>query len=158
MPFTLSHPAAVLPLLRPPFVPVALVAGAMAPDVPYFLGTLGIPLSAGDWYEPFLNATTSHSPLGALTVSLPVTLALAAGWLLLRGPVTELLPRPAPHPASAPHPAPAPTAPAPPSPPRRQPPCPNRQPPCPWPSPRPARRFAASLMSSAVVGGCCCPR
>ncbi|MFI5942298.1 DUF4184 family protein [Streptomyces uncialis] len=113
MPFTLSHPAAVLPLLRPPFVPVALVAGAMAPDMPYFLGTLGIPLSAGDWYEPFLNATTSHSPLGALTVSLPVTLALAAGWLLLRGPVTELLPRPAPHPASAPHPAPAPTPPAP---------------------------------------------
>ncbi|MYY11935.1 DUF4184 family protein [Streptomyces sp. SID4919] len=107
MPFTLSHPAAVLPLLRPPFVPVALVAGAMAPDTPYFLGTLGIPLSAGDWYEPFLNATTSHSPLGALTVSLPVALALAAGWLLLRGPVTELLPRPAPRPA------PAPTAPAP---------------------------------------------
>ncbi|MEU0688563.1 DUF4184 family protein [Streptomyces uncialis] len=102
MPFTLSHPAAVLPLLRPPFVPVALVAGAMAPDMPYFLGTLGIPLSAGDRYEPFLNATTSHSPLGALTVSLPVTVALAAGWLLLRGPVTELLPRPAPHPAPAP--------------------------------------------------------
>ncbi|MFJ4772511.1 DUF4184 family protein [Streptomyces uncialis] len=104
MPFTLSHPAAVLPLLRPPFVPVALVAGAMAPDTPYFLGTLGIPLSAGDWYEPFLNATTSHSPLGALTVSLPVTLVLAAGWLLLRGPVTELLPSPAPRPAPAPEP------------------------------------------------------
>lgn len=99
MPFTLSHPAAVLPLLRPPFVPMALVAGAMAPDVPYFLGTLGVPLTAGDWYEPFLNATTSHSPLGVLTVSLPVTLALVAGWLLLRRPLAALLPPSGPPPA-----------------------------------------------------------
>jgi hypothetical protein len=35
MPFTLSHPAAVLLLCRPPFVASALVAGAVAPDLPY---------------------------------------------------------------------------------------------------------------------------
>ncbi|MFE5852911.1 DUF4184 family protein [Streptomyces sp. NPDC056500] len=100
MPFTLSHPAAVVPLLRRPFVPVALVMGAMAPDLPYFLQTLRIPVAAGDWYGPFLNATTSHSLTGVLTVTLPCTLLLVAGYWLLRGPVTELLParlvRPAP--------------------------------------------------------------
>ncbi len=38
MPFTVSHAAAVLPLLRrAPLVPAALVVGSMAPDVPYFL-------------------------------------------------------------------------------------------------------------------------
>ncbi|MFE7129906.1 DUF4184 family protein [Streptomyces sp. NPDC057638] len=92
MPFTLSHPAAVLPLLRRPFVPAALVAGAMAPDVPYFLATSGIRSYAGAWYEPYLNATTSHTPTGVLTVTLPFTLALLAGYHLLREPVSALLP------------------------------------------------------------------
>lgn len=37
MPFTFSHPAAVLPLVRRgPWVATGLVAGAMAPDVPFF--------------------------------------------------------------------------------------------------------------------------
>ncbi|KQV16548.1 MULTISPECIES: DUF4184 family protein [unclassified Kitasatospora] len=45
MPFTLSHPAAVLPLLegtraRGPLVAAGLVAGSMAPDVPYFADSL----------------------------------------------------------------------------------------------------------------------
>ncbi|MFJ2778051.1 MULTISPECIES: DUF4184 family protein [unclassified Kitasatospora] len=45
MPFTLSHPAAVLPLLRVagergPLVASALVAGSMAPDVPFFAESL----------------------------------------------------------------------------------------------------------------------
>ncbi|GAA1613291.1 MULTISPECIES: DUF4184 family protein [Kribbella] len=35
MPFTLAHPAAVLPLVRRPFVASALVAGAVAPDLLY---------------------------------------------------------------------------------------------------------------------------
>jgi uncharacterized protein DUF4184 len=35
MPFTLAHPAAVLPLIRRPFVTSALVAGAVAPDLLY---------------------------------------------------------------------------------------------------------------------------
>src|SRR5690606_26266927 len=63
VPFTLSHPAAVLPFVRAPFVPAALVAGALAPDVPYFVR---LPRSADAWYEPFVNATTTHQPLGAL--------------------------------------------------------------------------------------------
>ncbi|MFI1017820.1 DUF4184 family protein [Streptomyces sp. NPDC020965] len=92
MPFTLSHPAAVIPLLRPPFVPVALVMGAVAPDIPYFLQIPRIPVTAGAWYEPFLNATTSHSPTGALTVALPLALTLVAGYRLLREPVSALLP------------------------------------------------------------------
>ncbi|MEV0893740.1 DUF4184 family protein [Promicromonospora sp. NPDC050262] len=36
MPFTLSHPAAVLPLLCHPFSAAAIGAGAVAPDLPYF--------------------------------------------------------------------------------------------------------------------------
>ncbi|WP_217617334.1 DUF4184 family protein, partial [Cellulomonas sp. GbtcB1] len=54
MPFTLAHPAAVLPFARPPFVPAALGAGALAPDVPYFLP---LPRPAGSWFEPSVNAT-----------------------------------------------------------------------------------------------------
>ncbi|MEV8390612.1 MULTISPECIES: DUF4184 family protein [unclassified Streptomyces] len=92
MPFTLSHTAAVIPLLRSPFVPAALVMGTMAPDVPYFLQALRITLTAGAWYEPFLNATTSHSPTGALTVTLPFALLLVAAYRLLWGPVIALLP------------------------------------------------------------------
>lgn len=37
MPFTLAHPAAVLPLARTKLVFSALVAGALAPDIGYFL-------------------------------------------------------------------------------------------------------------------------
>jgi hypothetical protein len=37
MPFTASHPAAVLPLLRTPLPASALVIGSMAPDIPFFL-------------------------------------------------------------------------------------------------------------------------
>lgn len=91
MPFTLSHPAAVLPLLRSPFCPAALVCGALAPDAPYFLSGAGIPVSAQSWYEPFLNATYSHT-LPGLTVALPFTLVLLALYGLIRRPVAELLP------------------------------------------------------------------
>jgi hypothetical protein len=37
MPFTLAHPAAVLPLTRRGLVPSALVVGSMAPDFGYFI-------------------------------------------------------------------------------------------------------------------------
>ena len=37
MPFTLAHPAAVLPFARTKLVFSALIAGALAPDVGYFL-------------------------------------------------------------------------------------------------------------------------
>ncbi|MCI3934816.1 DUF4184 family protein [Streptomyces sp. AN091965] len=93
MPFTLSHPAAVLPLLRHPFVPSALLAGAMAPDVPYLLGALGLTATRStDWHEPLLNATTTHSPGWGLGIDLFFTLCLLAAYGLLRRPITALLP------------------------------------------------------------------
>lgn len=92
MPFTLAHPAAVLPLLRHPFVPAALVAGSMAPDVPYFLNAAGIrSTTAGDWYEPLLNATTTHS-LGGLPIDVLYALVLVGAYWLIRTPITALLP------------------------------------------------------------------
>jgi hypothetical protein len=104
VPFTLSHPAAVLPLLRPPFSAAALVAGAIAPDLPYFARSTPIPVSAQSWYEPYLNATTSHGLLGAVTVSLPYALALWGLYLVARRPVGGLLPVAPPQ--AAPDPAP----------------------------------------------------
>ena len=93
MPFTLSHPAAVLPLMRRPFVPAALVAGAVAPDVPYFLTRLGVSeTSSQDWYGPLLNATETHSFDAGLLVDLPLAVVLVAAYRMLRAPVTALLP------------------------------------------------------------------
>jgi hypothetical protein len=95
VPFTLSHPAAVLPLLRRPFSAAALVAGALAPDLPYFARSTPVTVSAQSWYEPYMNATTSHTLLGAVTVSLPYAIALWGLFLLARRPVGSLLPTPA---------------------------------------------------------------
>jgi hypothetical protein len=92
MPFTLSHPAAVLPFVRRPFSAAALVAGAVAPDLPYFARSTPVPVSAQSWYEPFMNATTSHTLAGALTVSLPYALALYGFLRAARRPVAGLLP------------------------------------------------------------------
>ncbi|MGW7449613.1 DUF4184 family protein [Kitasatospora sp. NPDC054795] len=100
MPFTLSHPAAVLPLMRRPFSRTALVAGAVAPDLPYFLVTTGLPVGAQSWYEPFANATTTHGVSGVVAVTLPYALLL---WALLRAarrPLAFLLPSPVPGPPS----------------------------------------------------------
>lgn len=92
MPFTLAHPAAVLPFVRGRFVTAGLVAGAMAPDLPYFARAARIPVYAGAWYEPFLNATTSHSWSGAVTVSLVYALALCGCYRLVRAPLLDLAP------------------------------------------------------------------
>lgn len=91
MPLTFAHPAAVLPLFRAPFVPAALVAGAMSPDLPYFLSATGTTVTAQSWYEPFFNATTSHSPLGALTVSLPMALLAYLGMVAATPPAATVL-------------------------------------------------------------------
>ena len=79
MPFTLAHPAAVLPL-RKKLVFSALVIGAMAPDFHYFLGL-------------HVDAETSHSIAGAFYFCLPV--ALATLWLfhrVLKLPMISLAP------------------------------------------------------------------
>ncbi len=90
MPFTLSHAAAVVPLARGPLVPAALVVGAMAPDVPYFVK---VPRYAGAWYEPFVNATTTHHWPGALTVAVPTAAALLAVWWVVKAPLAALVTR-----------------------------------------------------------------
>ncbi|MEU3566569.1 DUF4184 family protein [Kitasatospora sp. NPDC006786] len=90
MPFTLSHPAAVLPLLRAagargPLVASALVAGSMAPDVPFFAESLlpGV----------YAHGGLTHRWWAVPTLDVAVAGALVAGWHgLLRGPVVALLP------------------------------------------------------------------
>ncbi|MEE6283196.1 DUF4184 family protein [Georgenia sp. MJ170] len=92
MPLTFAHPAAVLPLMRGPLVPTALVAGALAPDMPYFLRALRIPVSAQSWWEPFLNATTTHHWPGAVTVALPLALVLYLALAFCERPARWALP------------------------------------------------------------------
>ncbi|MEY9894942.1 hypothetical protein ABIA31_008630 [Catenulispora sp. MAP5-51] len=85
MPFTLAHPAAVLPLMhrgqaRGGLIGSALVFGAMAPDVPYFAGAFAL----GD---------LAHTWAAVPTLDVAITVALAAAWhLLLRAPLVRLLP------------------------------------------------------------------
>lgn len=67
MPFTGSHPAAVLPLARGRLVPSALVLGSMVPDLPYF-----IPVPA--------SATLTHSIPGAVTVDVLLGGAVFVLW------------------------------------------------------------------------------
>ncbi|WP_448626700.1 DUF4184 family protein [Geodermatophilus sp. URMC 64] len=68
MPFTGSHPAAVLPFLRTPLPASALVLGSMAPDLPYYL-----PLP--QWYA-------THTALAVVTTDL---LLGALAWLVWHG-------------------------------------------------------------------------
>ncbi|MFE4519751.1 DUF4184 family protein, partial [Kitasatospora sp. NPDC056783] len=90
MPFTLSHPAAVLPLLRAagargPLVASALVAGSMAPDVPFFAESL-LPGVYG-------HGGLTHRWWAVPTLDVAIAGALVAGWHgLLRGPAVALLP------------------------------------------------------------------
>lgn len=74
MPFTGSHPAAVLPFLRAPVPVSALVIGSLAPDAPLYL--------------PKVPGWPTHTALGVLTVD---TALAAAGWAVWHG----LLARPA---------------------------------------------------------------
>lgn len=80
MPFTLAHPAAVLPLrhlrgLRT----AALVIGSMVPDTPYYLPV------------PHRVAFDTHTLTGSYLIDLPLGIILLAAALLLREPLTALL-------------------------------------------------------------------
>jgi hypothetical protein len=81
VPFTFSHPAAVIPLRRAGLVFSALVVGSMAPDFEYFfrLTRLG---------------HTSHTFPGVITFTFPVALAvLLLFHLVVKWPLISLLPR-----------------------------------------------------------------
>lgn len=78
MPFTASHPAAVLPLMGGGLVPSALVIGSMAPDLPYF-----VPI-------PVAQAST-HSVVGIVTVDLAIAAVCFAIWQLLVAPAAVAL-------------------------------------------------------------------
>ncbi|GAA2412929.1 DUF4184 family protein [Actinomadura vinacea] len=80
MPFTLSHPAAVIPIARGRMVPSALVLGSMAPDLPYFL-------SMGEWRG------ATHEPLGLVTIDIAMGILLFAVFhLLWKHPLVALAP------------------------------------------------------------------
>ncbi|MGW2239258.1 DUF4184 family protein [Streptomyces sp. NPDC001759] len=91
MPFTLSHAAAVLPVVRGDgsgrgrLVPAVLVAGSFSPDMTYFAA------SAVPGAMEFGGFT--HSFAGVFTVDVVVAWLLVALWLLVREPVVALLPR-----------------------------------------------------------------
>jgi Domain of unknown function (DUF4184) len=79
VPFTGSHPAAVLPLLRTPLPASALVIGSIAPDVPYFV--LGRP------------AWTTHTALAVVSTDLLIGAAVWLVWhALLAGPALAAAP------------------------------------------------------------------
>ncbi|MER7172908.1 DUF4184 family protein [Streptomyces mesophilus] len=91
MPFTLSHAAAVLPLVRRDgtgrgaLLPSVMIAGSFAPDLTYFAAS-GVP--GGMEFGSF-----THSWAGVLTVDAVLAALLVGVWLLLREPVVALLPR-----------------------------------------------------------------
>jgi Domain of unknown function (DUF4184) len=72
VPFTGSHPAAVLPLLRTSLPASALVAGSIAPDVPFYL-PVGLPRA-------------THTALAVVTVDLLVAALAWALWHALLAP------------------------------------------------------------------------
>ena len=82
MPFTLAHPAAVLPLRRVRLLrTVPLILGAMAPDIPYYW----------PWRIGKHIPQATHTLMGTLTIDLPIGLALLLFLWLLRVPLAAPL-------------------------------------------------------------------
>ena len=82
MPFTLAHPAAVLPLRRARLMStVPLIIGAMTPDVPYYF----------PWRIAKHIPEATHTFLGTFTLDLPIGLVLLLFLWLLRGPLAAPL-------------------------------------------------------------------
>ena len=90
MPFTLAHPAAVLPLIRRPFVASALVAGAVAPDLLYVDPIYRL---ATQYINGNFTLTLTHEFTSALWLDpLLALLMLGIYNLVLRRPLTALAP------------------------------------------------------------------
>lgn len=82
MPFTLSHPAAVLPLFpwaRDPIFLVSLVIGSLSPDFGYYTRMFGV-------------ATAAHSLVGSVLICMPSGLFALAVILVFRKPLLFLMP------------------------------------------------------------------
>jgi hypothetical protein len=82
MPFTLAHPAAVLPFRR--FCPryltfPALIAGSVSPDASYFFGQLNL--------GPF-----AHHPIKGFLFGIPAGLVIFVAFYILRSPALKMLP------------------------------------------------------------------
>ena len=82
MPFTPAHAAAVLPLNRRPLVLGALVAGSLAPDLPYYFSMGSQPVRAG----------LTHTWAGTLVVDVPLGLVLLLLARVLARPLAALAP------------------------------------------------------------------
>ncbi|MEV6284650.1 DUF4184 family protein [Kribbella sp. NPDC051770] len=90
MPFPLAHPAAVLPLIRKPFVASALVAGALAPDLLY-VGPLYT--FATRYINGNLTLTLTHDFTSALWLDpLLALLGFLVFHLLVKRPLIALAP------------------------------------------------------------------
>lgn len=82
MPFTLAHPAAIMPLRRLRYVPtLALLVGSVVPDVPYYLPARALTASLVDL----------HSVFGAMVAGIPLGMLILALVLFLRRPLTALM-------------------------------------------------------------------
>ena len=79
MPFTFSHPAAILPLLPLRLVPSALVIGSMTPDLPYYVP--GQPISSAD----------THAAGGIIGLDLALGALVFAVWHVLLAPTLVAL-------------------------------------------------------------------
>ncbi|MFD3456026.1 DUF4184 family protein [Streptomyces sp. NPDC058691] len=89
MPFTLSHPAAVVMVARHPLVIPALVMGSVAPDVAEFTG---IKADHPVWWEPFFNLTYTHSFPG-IGIDVVYALLLVLLYMLAKRPVLAMVPK-----------------------------------------------------------------
>lgn len=78
MPFTPAHAVVALPFVRTPLLPAAIAVGAMAPDLPLFVG------------GSVLTYQVTHT--NVLVTSLVALLLLSLWYLLLRPAVRELSP------------------------------------------------------------------
>jgi hypothetical protein len=85
MPWTFSHPAAVLPLARLRFLSLpALVCGSLTPDVGYYFGLHEL-------------AARAHSIPGTIWIGIPTGLLCLLAFYMCRRPVWFLLPQPHRH-------------------------------------------------------------
>lgn len=86
MPFTLAHPALVLPLRRSGLPLTALVAGSLSPDLPLYVpgGLLGSRDEGHSW---------THTWFGLVAFDLPVGILLVLAWTyLLSEPLHDAAP------------------------------------------------------------------